>query len=113
MPRRFQQLIVGIHRAGLGPDSLGLILLSQLPQDFAQVCRNVAVVIVGIRHFQKGQRIGRAPFAEVYPAQAVQNRGIFRRRRMRALDQFARAREIFGVIGERESEGVQRSESVV
>ncbi len=49
MPRRFQQMIVGIQRAGLGPDSLCLVLLTQLPQHFAQVRRNVAIVIVRIR----------------------------------------------------------------
>ena len=67
MPRRFQQMIVGIQRAGLGPDSLRLVLLSQLPQNFAEVCRNVAIVIVRIRRLEKGQRIGRAPLAEVHP----------------------------------------------
>jgi hypothetical protein len=99
MPRRFQQLIVGIQRAGLGPDPLRLVLLSQLPQDFAQVRRNVAIVIIRIRRFQKRQRIGRAPLAEVHPAQAVQNRGIFGGRRMRTLDQLARPREVFSMIG--------------
>ena len=51
MPSRFQQMIVGIQRGGLGPDSLRLVLLPQLPQDFAQMRRNVAIMIIRVRRF--------------------------------------------------------------
>jgi hypothetical protein len=46
MSRRLEQMIVRIQRAGLGPDSLCIILPTQMPQHFAQVSRNIAVMIV-------------------------------------------------------------------
>ena len=66
----------------------------ELPQHFAEVRRDVAVAIVRIGRLQIRQRFAGAPLAEQHPAQAVQNRGIFGRRRVGALDQLAGPREV-------------------
>ena len=74
--------------------------------------RDVAAAIIRIGGGQIRQRLVAVTLPEQHPAQTIENRGILRRRRVGALDQRARVRELLFVIRERIAVGVQRGRIV-